>query len=962
MADDGRAADSVPSPGALLAGKYRVERVLGTGGMGVVIGAVHLHLRERVAIKLIRSPRLGALAIARFLREARAASRLRGEHVVRVFDVAVLDDGRPYLVMEYLSGRDLAALVAASPQGLPVAVAVDYVLQACEAVAEAHALGIIDRDLKPANLFLTHRPDGSACVKVLDFGISKIQPAAGGRAPAAPHDAPDAEHALSPLAATRGDTEDVPSSSPPANVSLTGDPGAGEALTGTGAGLGTPRYMAPEQRRSPRDVDARADVWSLGAILYELLAGRPAFAGDSLAEIWGEEAGAASVRLRSVRPEVPEGLEDLIARCLDADLAVRPATVAALAAALAPFGDAAAADAAARVARVLGAAPGSAVVIAGVAGDSHAGVTRHGARASGGGAPPGLGAVLPWLAPLGATVLAAALAAPSYGRPAAGVAGADTPPPPAPTAAFSLERNATLVAKVGDCTLSPAFADDGSLVFAAAVGEGNLLGNAIYRLEPGSEEPRAIAAVPDYNDRPAPGGEGRILFAHSPPNAQEVAIQSVALDGSSPRTEVPLAVCAWAAGDSLFFLRHDHRAIERRGLEDGALQTLFEAPSGAGFLTLSASRDGRWIATNAVRGEDHLRSRAVCVGEARPGAAIDCTSAGAATSVQPAFPSSGGALYFARGDSLVRFDLATHATSTQPMPFAAIALAIAPTDDRLVASSCRARYAIARLDGAGVSAAVDVPFKDVAEVLAVGPHGEVAFTVQVGDTTQLALTSGDGRAARIITSGPRVVAEMAFSPDGQRIVFRDSSAEEGGLFVADVTSAVAPRRLTTSSDDSVPLWLDADDVLFLHPEKGFTYGRSYVVPAAGGAATPLPPLGGLPFGTVPARGSILLAEQSVKGFRFFERARGGRLRPLVLAGVPREMPMNFVTGSPSGRYVAWATDVEAYVADFEKLTAVRAAVPTIRGLRQLQTDDAGRIVGLWQRAGGELYEVRGVFP
>src|SRR5580658_875715 len=162
-----------PRPGDVLAGKYEVLRVLGVGGMGVVLAARHMHMERTVALKLMLPHALSTESTERFLREARAAAQVQGEHVARVLDVGTLEDKTPFLVMEYLEGKDLARLVRERGP-LPVADAVGYVLQACEALAEAHAIGIVHRDLKPANLFATTRADGSVLVKVLDFGISKV--------------------------------------------------------------------------------------------------------------------------------------------------------------------------------------------------------------------------------------------------------------------------------------------------------------------------------------------------------------------------------------------------------------------------------------------------------------------------------------------------------------------------------------------------------------------------------------------------------------------------------------------------------------------------------------------------------------------------------------------------------------------------------------------------------------------
>jgi serine/threonine-protein kinase len=165
---------SIPvAQGDVLAGKYRVDHVLGVGGMGVVVSATHLQLDQRVALKFMLPVGLAHPALVeRFAREARAAARLKSDHVARVLDVGTLDSGSPYMVMEYLEGSDLGSVVAERGP-MPVHMAVDCVLQACDAVAEAHAIGIIHRDLKPRNLFLTGRNDGRALVKVLDFGISK---------------------------------------------------------------------------------------------------------------------------------------------------------------------------------------------------------------------------------------------------------------------------------------------------------------------------------------------------------------------------------------------------------------------------------------------------------------------------------------------------------------------------------------------------------------------------------------------------------------------------------------------------------------------------------------------------------------------------------------------------------------------------------------------------------------------
>ncbi|WP_437519844.1 serine/threonine-protein kinase [Sorangium sp. So ce726] len=283
-------AEGLVRPGQVIAEKYRVERVIGAGGMGVVVAATHLQLEERVAIKLLLPEAAKSRTLAeRFVREARAAVKVKSEHVARVTDVGTLDSGTPYMVMEYLSGSDLADALRAGGPMTPQA-AVEYVLQACEALAEAHAAGIIHRDLKPANLFLTRRADSSPCVKVLDFGISKV-------------------------------------------VSGGSDP----RITDTKAIMGSPLYMSPEQLKSSRDVDARTDIWSLGVILFELLTGAPPFDGATMPQLCVAIMQGIPSPLAAFRSDVPPALEAVIRKCLEKLPEQRFRHVGELAEALAPF-------------------------------------------------------------------------------------------------------------------------------------------------------------------------------------------------------------------------------------------------------------------------------------------------------------------------------------------------------------------------------------------------------------------------------------------------------------------------------------------------------------------------------------------------------------------------------------------------------------------------------------------------
>lgn len=281
--------------GEILAGKYRVDKVLGVGGMGVVVAARHVDLDNKVAIKFLLPALLAnPEAVTRFAREARAAVKITCENVARIFDVDTLENGAPYMVMEFLEGGDLAEWLRQKGP-LPFDQAVEFVLQACVAVADAHSLGIVHRDLKPANLFCVRRSDGQFLIKVLDFGISKLL-----------------------------------------DVGQAGDP-AGMSVTETSTVIGSPLYMSPEQMQSAKNVDARTDLWSLGVILFQLVTGAVPFLGESYGEVAIKIATQATPSLRAYRPDAPPGLDVVIGRCLAKDRDRRYANVAELALALLPF-------------------------------------------------------------------------------------------------------------------------------------------------------------------------------------------------------------------------------------------------------------------------------------------------------------------------------------------------------------------------------------------------------------------------------------------------------------------------------------------------------------------------------------------------------------------------------------------------------------------------------------------------
>ena len=303
-------ADLNLEPGTVLAGKYRIERVLGRGGMGVVAAAYHIQLEQRVAIKLMLPEAMTSPdAVTRFVREARAAARISSEHVARVFDVGSLDSGAPYIAMEFLEGADIGELLARHGR-LPAPDTVEFVLQACEALAEAHAAGIVHRDLKPGNLYLANRVDGQRLIKVLDFGISKMT-SSGGSSASGP-------------------------------------------MTHTSALMGSPLYMSPEQLTSSKNVDARSDIWSLGVVMFEMLSGTQPFQGDTLPQVCMAIMTVEPARLAERAPGVPPLLVSVVERCLRKPPEERYQSVAELAQALSPLASARGLQSVERISRVLG--------------------------------------------------------------------------------------------------------------------------------------------------------------------------------------------------------------------------------------------------------------------------------------------------------------------------------------------------------------------------------------------------------------------------------------------------------------------------------------------------------------------------------------------------------------------------------------------------------------------------------
>jgi serine/threonine-protein kinase len=265
-----------------------VDRAIAAGGMGLVYSAKHVELDQDVALKFMRAELRGQISTSRFTSEARATAKLRSAHVARVYDVGVLGDGTPFMVMELLEGIDLECLLEERGRISPE-IAAELVAQACDAVAEAHSAGIIHRDLKPANLFLTKTPQGAPFVKVVDFGISKA-------------------------------TIDAPS-----------------RATAAGTIMGSPPYMSPETLKSSRNADARSDIWALGVILYELATGRLPFDGEGVGDIALKVHHDEPVWPALFDPNIPKDYDAIVRSCMQKDPSMRCASVVELRDALTAF-------------------------------------------------------------------------------------------------------------------------------------------------------------------------------------------------------------------------------------------------------------------------------------------------------------------------------------------------------------------------------------------------------------------------------------------------------------------------------------------------------------------------------------------------------------------------------------------------------------------------------------------------
>jgi len=843
-------------------GQFRVEARLGQGGLGIVYRAYDEKLKRAVALKVLAEA--SSAAGVHLLEEARAAASLTHPSIAAIHDVQQ-QQGVVFIVMELVPGTTLRAEIARGP--IAPATVTRYAIDIAAGLARAHKSGIVHRDLKPENVMVT--PEGSA--KILDFGLAR--------------QAPDA---------------------PP--------PSSEAGATGI---AGTPAYMAPEQARGGR-VDARADVFSLGVLLYEMLSGKRPFARSTVGQ-WPDDWRIATP-LREAARRTPEELVRVVERCLAVDRGTR-------------FADGGEVLEALRAVEGLRAAPSPRAPRIAVWG-SVALVTLVASVALG----IGLGA----------------------GRPRTGPGGipASPAPAPAPPTSFELTSVPEPITGAGLCSGFPVFADDGSLVFARQ----EATATEIRRLDLASGNETALTGDHEASLRPSRGEAGQIVYMFRKNGEHESEVRSVPLVGGPHRT-LEHGTDPVVAGGAVYSIQEDARAIRRRTLDGRVEDVLYESPPSLLFDSLALSADARWLATTEG-GVEYSPSIPLCfapLGEGR--APLDCSSAGPTTSRRPAFSPDGSGVYFGRGDSVVRLDLATRATTSVRVPIAPTSLAIAPDGAGVVLSACRIVYDAVRVELDGSTTPLPAVASELGQ-LTVGPHGELAFPVAHEAQASLGVTTPAGTEVRVMTSADHLVTETAFPPDGTRVPFHDATQGTGGLFVADVDGATAPRRITPAADDSAPTWLDAEHVAYLHAEKGLPFGRAYVVSAAGGEPRALPELPGVLLGAVPSRGTLLLAIRSPSGDRFVEATQTGKLRERPLRGVPRGMHWDVATtASTSGRYVAWYAGGAAWRGDLEAGVASPVVFPWPRGdADSIQPDDLGRLTASFRHSEGQLYRARGRFP
>jgi serine/threonine-protein kinase len=786
--------------GTIIAGKYRIERVVGAGGMGIVHLATHLRVGERVALKVLRSDvAMEPTSVLRFLGEARAAMRMRSPHIVRVFDVDMLDGAVPYIVMEYLSGRDLAKVLGDGP--IPPPDACEYVLQACEAVAEAHAAGIVHRDIKPGNLFLTRWSDGTPCLKLLDFGISKFGAPADLEAP---------------------------------QTQRTGAGAAARASTGAASVLGTPGYMAPEQVLASARVDERADLWSLGVVLYELLSARAPFSGADATEVRRAVMECQAPSLRLAQPGVPQALEAAVMRCLRRDPAERFANVAELAEAIAPFAHPRAAASAVRARSVLEAEAGEPTssfrranrpeekpptiettgaqyseepVVGSLPGPPHTGDTadspKRPARHDDGHAPRVRRRVW-WLA-MGALVAAIAGAGGVAVQPS-GPAKSSTPAG-ATSATEALVGAPTMLEPSGfrritfdpGCEEFPSFTPDGSaLVFDGSDGPDS----SLFLLSLADLSRRRLTRTKGWDFAPAVSPDGKqVAFLRSTPEAHGAFVLPIDATPETPAHFITSGSLrpSWSP-DSTTIWAGDHGRFTQHAVSDGHLTRTLDIAAGYIGGQSSELPDGRLVVTYPFLAE----AAAGAVGVYGTDGAFRKLLDGNIGEVLAILPSGRSALVVRKAENGVPTPLAvpldgSPAVSLAPsgiLPYKG--LAISSDGKRLVYSTCRGGRNILRVgpDGLAVPLTPAAEWEDT-DIASIPGTRRLAVVSERSGQAQVWIVDKTGDPVHRLVTPELVAQDVATSPDGAWV----ATSTPKGIWLLAVDDGRPPRQLTSDPSD-----------------------------------------------------------------------------------------------------------------------------------------------------------------
>jgi dipeptidyl aminopeptidase/acylaminoacyl peptidase len=335
----------------------------------------------------------------------------------------------------------------------------------------------------------------------------------------------------------------------------------------------------------------------------------------------------------------------------------------------------------------------------------------------------------------------------------------------------------------------------------------------------------------------------------------------------------------------------------------------------------------------------------------------DCDTAELTTSQRVAFARSG--LYYGAETNLVHYDVKAKTSESAVLGQDPMFLAVSPDGNELAFSTCRAHYELARLESGETLA---LPPIDAIAMPAVGPHGELAYPLPVAGDVQLAVADAAGGRRRVLTSGPREVSDVAFSPDGRYVVFHDTRPVTGGLFVADIADSRAPLRISADPRDASPVWLDQERIAFQRSEAGFTYGRIQLAYADGRGLQQIARNDAAILGAVTARHSLLVFEGRGAGDVFYEQALDGTRRTLTFAGVTTKERVTWVVASVSGRFIGWITGSTAWVGDLETMRAREVTTERVARRRAVIPDDDGNVVVLWKVKAGDLYLADGTFP